>query len=209
MLYRATFVLLAAGTLTAAATAQLLPVDEASKRPDFVSFRARLQRAVARRDATGLLAVVHPQIKNSFGDDDGLDRFRSIWRIDAADSEIWAELSTVLSLGGSFFDNDTFIAPYVFSRWPGKFEAFDHVAVIGSHVRVRSAARLDAPPLATLSFAILPLAEPPETADWTAVRIDGGRVGYIASQYARSPIDYRAIFRFDRQWQLVTFVAGD
>ena len=34
--------------------------------------------------------------------------------------------------------------------------------------------------------------------------------GYISSAYVRSPIDYRAIFRFEnRRWQLVTLVAGD
>ena len=201
--------LLAASPL--AAQPSLLPVDEASTRPDFFSFRAQLQRTIARHDTAALMAVVHPQIRNSFGDNDGIDGFRKMWNIGAADSEIWDVLGTVLGLGGSFLDNGTFAAPYVFSRWPEKFDAFEHVAVIGTGVRVRSRPRADANAIATMSFSILPAARPDVEVDgWTAVRVEGNRTGYIASPFVRSPVDYRAIFRHDgRQWKLVTLVAGD
>lgn len=188
-----------------------LPVDEAGNRPDFFSFRAQLQRAIARHDTAALLAIVHPQIKNSFGDNDGIDEFRTMWNIGAADSEIWGLLGTVLGLGGSFHEDDTFVAPYVFSRWPGQIDPFDHVAVIGSDVRVRSQPNADAPVIAAMSFTILPVARSDaEVEGWTAVRVEGKRTGYIASAFVRSPIDYRAIFRYEsRQWRLVTLVAGD
>jgi len=199
--------------LAAAPLAQqpFLPVDEAGSRPDFFSFRAQLQRAIARHDTAALLAIVHPQIKNSFGDNDGIDEFRTMWNIGAADSEIWGLLGTVLGLGGSFHEDNSFVAPYVFSRWPGQIDPFDHVAVIGSDVRVRSQPNADAPVIAAMSFTILPVARPDiEVEGWTAVRVEGKRTGYIASQFVRSPIDYRAIFRYEsRQWKLVTLVAGD
>jgi hypothetical protein len=65
-------------------------------------------------------------------------------------------------------------------------------------------------PIDSVSFAILPVARVgADKEGWTAVQIDK-TVGYISSAYVRSPIDYRAIFRFeDRRWRLVTFVAGD
>ena len=195
-----------------AAQQPLLPVDEASSRPDFFSFRAQLQRTIARRDTAALLAIVHPQIRNTFGDNDGIAEFRKMWNVDTADSEIWDVLGTVLGLGGSFHDADTFVAPYIFSRWPGTFDSFEHVAVIGTDVRVRSQPRADATAIATLSFSILPRARPDvEVEGWTAVRVTGHRMtGYIASRFVRSPIDYRAIFRYEgRQWRLVTLVAGD
>ena len=199
--------------LAAAPLAQqpFLPVDEAGSRPDFFSFRAQLQRAIARHDTAALLAIVHPQIKNSFGDNDGIDEFRTMWNIGAADSEIWGLLGTVLGLGGSFHEDNTFVAPYVFSRWPGRIDPFDHVAVIGSDVRVRSQPNADAPVIAAMSFTILPVARSDvEVEGWTAVRVEGKRSGYIVSQFVRSPIDYRAIFRYEsRQWKLVTLVAGD
>ena len=154
---------------------------------------------------------MHPQIKNSFGDNDGIDEFRKKWNIGAAESEIWDVLGTVLGLGGSFQDSDTFVAPYVFTRWPGKFGEFEHVAVIGTNVRVRSQPDANGPVIATMSFAVLPVARPDVDVDgWTAVRVEGNRTGYIASQFVRSPTDYRAFFRYeDRQWKLVTLVAGD
>ena len=194
-----------------AAQQPFLPVDEASTRPDFFSFRAQLQRSIARHDTAALLAIVHPQIRNSFGDNNGIDEFRRMWNIGGVDSEIWDVLGTVLGLGGSFEDNDTFVAPYVFSRWPGKFDAFEHVALIGANVRVRAQPNADAPVIATMSFAILAVARPEADVEgWTAVRVEGNRTGYIASQFVRRPIDYRAIFRYEgRQWKLVTLVAGD
>ncbi len=194
-----------------AAPPQLMPVDEASTRPDFFSFRAALQRAIARHDAAALLASVHPQIKNSFGGNDGIDEFRTMWKVGEPDSLVWDALGTVLALGGSFHDADTFVAPYVFSRWPDQFDSFEHVAVIGSSVRVRSQPDTTSSAIDSVSFAILPVARQSRDQEgWTAVQIDKNRIGYIASPYVRSPIDYRAIFRFeDRRWRLVTFVAGD
>jgi len=197
-------------TALAAAPSQLLPVDEASARPDFFSFRAQVQRAIAARDTASLLAVVDRNIKNSFGGDDGLERFRSGWKLDAADSELWDRLGTVLALGGAFHDKDTFVAPYTFAKWPNDVDSFEHVVLVGANIRVRAAPRSDAATLTTMSFAILPRGkEQGADAAWTAVRVDQ-RTGYVASRLARSPIDYRAIFALrEGQWRLVTFVAGD
>jgi len=194
-----------------AAPAQLLPVDEASSRPDFFSFRASLQSAIARRDTAALLAVVHPRIKNSFGGNDGIDEFRATWKLDDPNSQLWERLGTTLAFGGSFRDGDTFVAPYVFSRWPDQFDSFEHVAVIAANVRVRSQPNTTASTMDSVSFAILPLSRrSTDTEGWTAVQFAKAQVGFIASAYVRSPIDYRAIFRNeDRRWRLITFVAGD
>jgi hypothetical protein len=196
---------------------ELLPIDEASRRPDFFTFRAHLQRAIARRDWPAVLAVVHPKIRNSFGPDDGLATFRETWKAESADSALWETLGAVLALGGSFDQAGSFMAPYVYSRWPGTFDGFEHVAVIGSRVRVRAAPRADADVLAALSYAILRLQTgadsqiaPAMTDDWTAVALAGGRTGFIASQYVRSPIDYRAIFAEEGgRWRLMALIAGD
>jgi hypothetical protein len=197
--------------IVSAAPVQLLPVDEAAKRPEFFSFRAQLQQAIARRDATALLAAVDPNIKNSFGDNDGIDEFKSMWEIGQADSEIWEELGTVLSMGGSFFDDHTFVAPYVFSKWPESLDSFEHVAVVGANVRVRSEPRTDAAPLDAVSFVILPVASDARVTDdgWRAVKLES-KVGFVSSRFVRSPIDYRAIFSEQSGvWRIVTFVAGD
>ncbi len=207
--------LLAVALIDAAQTATLLPVDQAASRPEFFSFRSRLQAALARHDVEQVMAVVHRNIKNSFGGDDGVEGFRRIWKPTEPDSRLWSELATVLALGGTFGDNQrTFVAPYTFSRWPDGYDGFEHVVLVASDVRIRDAPRVDAPVVTSLSFAILPLArvgrDNPRGEEWTAVRVGATKVGYVASQFARSPIDYRAMFSLqDGRWQLMLFLAGD
>jgi hypothetical protein len=197
---------------TAAAFAILEPVDEAARQPDFLSFRNSLQAAVAERDVEALLRCVHPDIRNTFGDDNGIEAFRRLWRLDEPDSELWAELGAVLRLGGTFDGPDSFVAPYVFSLWPGEFDAFDHVAVIGSRVRVRSSATTQSAILTTLNYSILRLGGDrgyPQR-PWTSVILPDGRAGFVAAHLVRSPVDYRAYFvRTDGRWLLTLFVAGD
>jgi hypothetical protein len=195
---------------------ELRPVDEAAQEPEFFTFRAHLQAAIARRDDAAVLAVVSPTIRNTFGDDDGRAAFEKMWRLDRPDSELWEKLGAVLSLGGSFDATGNFIAPYTFSRWPGAIDSFEHVAVVGARVIVRASPSTPSAALASLSFAVVPVARDSKARpvaaaeDWTAVRLSDGRTGYVANRYVRSPIDYRAIFaRVDGDWRLITFIAGD
>ena len=206
-----TLSVLLATVVVSTAPVQLLPVDEAAKRPEFFSFRAQFQQAIARRDAAALLAAIDPNINYSFCGNDGIDEFKTMWKIGQDDSEIWDELGTVLSMGGSFFDDRTFVAPYVFSKWPESLDSFEHGAVIGANVRVRSEPRADAVPLDAVSFVILPVANDARVTDeaWRAVKLES-KVGFVSSRFARSPIDYRAIFSEQSgSWRMVTFVDGD
>lgn len=189
----------------------LKPVDQAIAQPDFFTFRARLQTALARHDAEAVLAVVHKDIKNSFGGDDGIEEFRKTWSLDKPDSKLWETLATVLALGGIFESDGSFTAPYVYTSWPEELDAFDHVAVTGSGVRVRSEPNTTAPTLATLTFSIvecLPDNDPDKP--WVSIRLPGGKTGYIDRRYVRSSIDYRASFsKIDGRWQMTFFLAGD
>ena len=199
--------------LVAAAPANrtLVKVDEASKRPDFLAFRGQLQQIVAKRDVQALFRIVHPQIKIGFGGDDGVAAFRRIWRLEQGDSELWRELGAILSLGGTFRDANTFVAPYVFSRWPDDLDAFDYVALTGAGVRVRAGPSIDARPLATLTYALLERGDDKgERRPWTPVVLPDGRKGFVSSDFVRSPVDYRAFFNhIDGRWQLTLLVAGD
>jgi hypothetical protein len=190
----------------------LWPVDEAASRPDFFAFRAQLQAALARRDLDAVLAVVAPDIKCSFGGDDGIDGFLRRWKPHAPDSRLWEELATVLAYGGTFDPDGRFVAPYVFSRWPREVDPFDHVALVEADVRVLATPRADAEEVGTASFVILPLARRDRDLDareWTAIRI-GDRTGYVPAALVRSPIGYRAFFEHRGDgWELVIFVAGD
>lgn len=189
----------------------LAPVDEAASQPDFFTFRARLIATIARHDAAALMAVVHEDIKWSFGGGEGKASFEAHWRPSAQDSRLWETLAPVLALGGSFQSPEVFMAPYTFSRWPGQLDSFEHVAVVGDRVRIRRAPDPDAPVIGWSSFGILPLARPSVDPgeSWTAVRL-GGETGYAASGFVRSPIDYRAAFtKQDGVWLMTLLVAGD
>ncbi len=183
------------------------PVDEAARKPDFFTFRARLQAAVARHDAEAVLAVVDPHIKNSFGGNDGIDAFKVQWSINEPDSRLWEKLGTVLALGGSFGDEGRFVAPYVFRC---NADGFGEVVVLGANVRVRSKASSDAPVLTSLSFAIVSRAAGDDVEGWTRVKLDDGRTGFVASRLVRGPADYRAFFSLTPAgWRLAMFLAGD
>lgn len=197
---------------------KLLPVDEAARDAGFFVFRARLLEAVARHDTAALLDAVDPNIKIGFGGKDGIAAFREKWKLQDGDrSLLWAELGAALALGGSFQSEGSFAAPYVFSRWPEAFDSFEHVAIVGTDVRIRSAPTLDSKVLASLSFDIVRLSQagrsrltPEQLKEWTAVELRGGRAGYVASRYARSPVGYRALFnKVNGRWRMTAFVAGD
>jgi hypothetical protein len=201
-----------------AQVATLRPVDEAARHAEFFSFRAQLLSAIARRDTGAVLAVVDPGIRISFGEEGGSADFRRQWKLDengGHDSQLWAELGAALAFGGSFEGGDRFVAPYVFSRWPSAFDAFEHVAIVGGRVRVRAEGRADAAVIGRLDFAIVPRARvtghgPADGPGWTPIRLRDGRTGYIASSLVRSPVDWRALFRRDASgWRLEAFVAGD
>lgn len=197
-------------TLAAAQVGKLNPVDEAARDPEFFAFRAQLQAAVARHDTEAVLAAVDPNIRTSFGASGGIDEFRKMWKLPSVDSRLWDELGTVLAFGGAFRGGGLFSAPYVFGRWPEPFDSFEHVAVLGKNVRVRSEPGLKGKILTALSFDVVKLAAPATDSEWTRIKLRDGRTGYISSRYVRSPVDYRALFnKIDGRWRMTAFVAGD
>ncbi|HEY7910746.1 MAG TPA: SH3 domain-containing protein [Blastocatellia bacterium] len=223
MLFRASLLLafacLFAAPLCSRAAAQvskLYPVDEAARDASFFAFRARLMTAVEQRDAAFVTSVVSPTIKNSFGGNDGLAEFKKYWRPERATSRLWSVLIGVLALGGSFDERNAFIAPYTFSKWPEEIDPFQHGVIVGEGVRVRERPALDSKVLAALSFDIVKVPDwrPAQTGGskqrWIKVTLASGAPGYVAAEYIRSSIDYRAIFeKKDGRWVLTVLIAGD
>lgn len=200
--------LLAALPLQAATT--LKPVDTASKDPSFLAFRSQLLKTVERKDAQALLAVVNKNIHASFGMENGIEDFKKMWGLNKpATSQLWVELGKVLKMGGSFSNKTTFVAPYVFSEWPENQDAFENWAVIAKDVNIRAKPSTSAAVLKKVSYEILPI-EFSENEQWVTVKLAQGKKGYIASQYIRSSVDYRAFFeKINGRWQMTVFIAGD
>ena len=201
---------------TSAQVAKLYPVDEAAKDPAFFTFRARLLKAIYKKDTSFLLSIVDPKIANNFGGDDGLTHFKRIWHPERPTSPVWTELLAVLVLGGKFDKDQSFAAPYLFNSFPEQFDAFEHSAIIEDGVRVRREPNTRGTVITTLSFDIVKLGRgeyrrnPGEKREWVPVELADGQKGFVASEYIRSPIDYRAIFeRKNGKWVMTAFIAGD
>jgi hypothetical protein len=209
-------VIFAASSPAFAKEAKLYPYDDASRDPSFFIFRARLLEAVQQRDALYVVSLLSPDIKNSFGGNDGISEFRRYWKPERPDSAFWKSMMRVLALGGSFNGDTTFMAPYTYSKFPDEFDAFEHGAVVGENVKVRKEPKLDGQVIGTLSYDIVkvtdwkPVMDAGKKQGWVGVLLTGNARGYIAEPYIRSPIDYRAIFeKKNGKWQLAAFVSGD
>jgi hypothetical protein len=195
---------------------KLYPVDEAAKEPTFFTFRARLMLAVQKRDATYLLSILSPKIQNNFGGDGGIAEFKAQWKPERPQSEVWIELAKVLSLGGAFDKDGVFEAPYISAKWPEDQDGFERGAIIGENVNVRAAPLVTSSVMRMLSFDIVVVPDwqtnqaRGEKRNWIKVKLADGQSGYIAEEFIRSPIDYRAGFAKENgRWVMTFFLAGD
>jgi len=187
---------------------RLCPVDEAQRDPSFHAFREALKDAANRKDEARLLELVDPAIRTSFGGNGGHDDFRSHWKTSSPDSELWPELTQILTLGGTFRDA-SFWAPYVYSAWPDSVDAFEHVAAIRADVQIRSEPAATATVLTEVDWEILRVL-PDRTSGWIHVKTNGGSEGWVLASDVRSPVGYRAGFsKRNGAWTMNALVAGD
>lgn len=186
----------------------LRPVDDAPSTPDFLQYRTRLQMAAERRDVDAVIEASDPGIRLGFSDtSEGTKALRMLLSEQPA---LWNELRLVLAKGGSFPMPTAFAAPYVYSNWPDRFDAFECVAVIGTNVHVRVAPRRDAQVIASVSHPIVRLLAKSDDNMWAHVQLGDGRTGYIWDAFVRSPVNYRAFFNLiDGRWRMTAFLEGD
>jgi hypothetical protein len=143
-----------------------------------------------------------------------------MWKPDSPDSQVWAELSIILSLGGTFSTSEgkkVFWAPYTFSTFPNDLDATEYASIVGENVRVRSQPTTSASIVTSLSYDIVKVGllisdnnREDDIPGWVRIVVPDGRNGYVASRYVRSAIDYRLGFQKIRgKWLIVTFIGGD
>lgn len=214
---------------TNAQNLKLYQVDEATKDPSFKRFRDRLIGAVKQRDKQFLLSILAPKIRNSFGGDGGGREFVEMWKMNAPDSDVWSELLTVLSMSGSFYQDQedgrkTFEAPYVSSRWdsvsnnlPGGGHPFFYSAIIGETEPLYSRPFAAAPPIQFLSYDVVEVQHTGSVYDsslenvrWAKIKTLKGQEGYVHPDKIRSAIALRAYFiKLRSKWVMSAFIGGD
>lgn len=208
-------VVLAVCTLSAAGQLEIvfMPRNESGLDQSLDEFWQRLIQAVEERDAYWVISMLSPRVRNTFGDDYGVDSFHEIWQPYSEESPLWAELEAITSLGGTFFDSTLtlFMAPYVFSEWPPELDSFTYGAVIDISVPLYAEPDEGSEILKVLSYDIVRIRynpEPPE--GWRIVELLDGTPGYLLEHSVRRPTDHRiGIERFDTGWEIVFLIAGD
>ncbi|MFN0097878.1 MAG: hypothetical protein ACKVS7_04320 [Gemmatimonadaceae bacterium] len=189
---------------------RVLPADESMRDASLQAFRDTLLAIVAARDTSRLLALLDSNIKSSFGGDDGLDGFRAHWELAKGETRVWAVLQDVLSHGGTFEGPDMFVAPYSFGAFPDTLDAFSLLVVRRPAVRAYARADSMSRVVGILAYQLVRVADtvPPEP--WVGIALRGDSVGFVRSEFVRSPIDYRiTIARENGRWRVIYFLAGD
>jgi hypothetical protein len=202
-------------TIVDSGAPKLLPRDEANA--SFHAFRAEAIEALARKDTAWLYGILAPEIKNTFGGDDGIEGFKRVWRMDDPGTQVWSALSRILNMGGQQTSDSTFVAPYVFAFWPDSIDAFSYVAITDSAATVHAEPSPASPALGVASYSIVRVGEwkgrgesdVPGDTTWASVQLPAAR-GWVRGADVYSPVGWRAMFtrRGDR-WLMILFVAGD
>ncbi|HEX8619197.1 MAG TPA: SH3 domain-containing protein [Thermoanaerobaculia bacterium] len=190
----------------AATGPKLMPVDEAPRDPSLVAYRNQLLAAIRSRDANAVAALVDPKIRTSFGDGGGAAEFRKALAREGA----MEDLELVLSNGGTFLGDEAraFWAPYVYSAWPEKYDAFQSFAAMGPNVPLRESKNPNSPVVTTLSYDIV--TQVMTEGDLRQVKTADGKIGWTEAKLLRSPIAHRAGFnKINGKWLMNAFVAGD
>jgi len=196
--------------------------DDASQDAGFLAFRNKLASAAESKDARFIYSIVDPQIRNGFGDRNGIAWFKRDWKLERTNSEFWPKFLTVIKNGGSFQGDgdkkmDQFVAPYVYANWPEDLDSFEYFAIFGSDVNLRKSPDINGEILGKLSYSIvrvqeeeLPKSGRSGNPGWKRIRTLSGTEGFVKEEFVRSSVDYRAGFEKKRgRWVMTFFLAGD
>lgn len=204
-----------AESLSSSGDEQIFPKDDSVNDLSFMEFKLNLLKAIAKKDAEYIYSVITPNIKLSFGGQDGLTGMEVLWELKTnPESKFWPVLERIIKLGCVSKETSSgkwFWAPYTYAQFNG--EPYQSLIVTGNSVNLRAKPDLKAKVLRKLDYAVVQIANPvkynPPT-PWIQVQTPSGQTGYIASQYLISPLDYRAAFtKIDGAWKMVFLVNGD
>ncbi len=125
-------------------------------------------------------------------------------------------MDRMLALPAKRYDETLYVVPYVYGSFPIDLDPLGHVATTGEAVAIREAADATSKELGNFSHKIVPTAEKLqvpvrlEREEWIRVAPAPGIVGYVKSNDAYSPAEYRAFFeRRKGIWRWLSLVCAD
>lgn len=196
---------------------KLYPKNEVYKDSSFTDFICKFQYAIFKHDKQFLLNSLDKNIQNSFGDDNGIENFKSKWNLNSETSEIWPLLSQLISMGASFSkqeNRNSFIFPSIFTMDipVDTLDVYGTSVVIAKNVNVREKPSKNSKIIAKLSHEVVTFDYASQQAkDWTYVStIDKKIKGYVNNEFLWILVDYRMCFvKKDGEWKMTFLLAGD
>ncbi len=193
---------------------QLVPIDETNEDPSFASFKIKLMKAIQSKDSLFIKKILSEDVIYSFGADperkNATEGFMNYYKINSKkETSFWKDLSRTINLGCTMFEK-TFTCPYVYSKWPDKYDSFSYIAVIEKKAVIRSKPIDTAPKIKSVNYEILKLAPEQKKNDWYTIDLGVKKIGYLAKADGRSSTDFRVEFqKISTGWTLKYFIAGD
>lgn len=194
--------------------AQLEPIDETKEDSSFIQFKKELKVALKKKDSAFIKKILYEDVEYTFGADpnskSAVDGFFKHYMIKTKDSVMfWKNLASTLELGCTK-TGESFVCPYVYSKWPDKFDSFSYVASTKNKTPLRKKPEVSGEIIRSVNFEILKLIPDSQSKDWYTIDLGNNQIGYVAKADARSPIDYRVGFqKTSIGWKLKYFISGD
>lgn len=121
---------------------KLYPVDETKEDISFSEFKTKLLNAAQKRDVSFIRKILSEDVIYSFGADperkNAVEGFLVHYKLKAGKkSEFWTDLSQAIELGCTKTEG-AFTCPYVYSKWPDKFDSFSYIVVTKKETAIKS-----------------------------------------------------------------------
>jgi hypothetical protein len=193
---------------------KLNPVDETEEDISFSKFKTRLLNAAQKRDVSFIKKILSDDVIYSFGADperkNAVEGFINHYKLkDGKKSDFWMDLSQAIELGCTKVA-ESFTCPYVYSKWPDKFDSFSYIAITRKEASIKAQPLVSASKIRSTDYDILKLAKEQNSKGWHVIDLGQGKIGYLPKTEGRSSIDYRVEFiKVANEWKLKYFIAGD
>jgi hypothetical protein len=212
-----TFSLLIISVLTFGQNSKFPPKDESGKTPEISKFVLELKEIIKNKDSEKLLAIVHPEVKFDFDEGIGIEKFKMNWKPEDKNSSLWPILNKIVGLGGVFNKNQVetfyaFVFPYVNAvDLEDGDDYFKTLVITSKSVNIHEKPDLNSRSVGQLTYDIVTYYYEKSNDQWYYIQTADKKIsGYINSDFAYSPVDYRMFLTKEKgKWMISCIVAGD
>lgn len=199
---------------------KIFPIDESGSDSSLVTFLNNLKKVVSQKDTAALFKSLDNSIVVSYGGEiNGIKEFSKNWNLDQpGKSELWGILSQLLSMGGTWENDEDnyFYIPYTksnkaFSKFQYDFDWYFTAVCISSNTIVYPKPETTSPQSATLNFDIVEIDPEFMNDDFTKIStIDRKVKGYVkTSELLHSASPRLIVKKIGQNWKVTAFAPFD